>query len=313
MKKLVTLFLGLVLMAGMLCACGKGETSTEQITINGIVMDIEVENEDAKEEKKDNKKAKDIYLLSSTDIFGTGLSFTRDENGRITSALDMFYEYRFVYDDNNNITQVSKWHYEDTMLTNGKEFDEEARIIWDFTYDSEGKITTLNHSENGLWTYEYNDLGQLVRVSNPTYNDAVSYTYDDAGRTVLCQGYNYKGLDLSLHFTYDENGNVTLCTETDDEGKELARYEYTYDADNKLNSHITYDYYGSAYESTITYDENGLLTYVSYMGYHRYAPVTLSKQNQKVAFENQQRILDFFGNDYVNDTIYVSKVIDNRS
>ncbi|MBQ8380701.1 MAG: RHS repeat-associated core domain-containing protein, partial [Clostridia bacterium] len=89
-----------------------------------------------------------------------------------------------------------------------------------YSYDADGaNITKIVYSSGEEITYEYDELGQLVKEVNDLLSYAYTYTYDDAGnitsRTTFSgmqtNTYEYTGDRLTsfngVDITYDANGN----------------------------------------------------------------------------------------------------------
>jgi len=54
---------------------------------------------------------------------------------------------------------------------------------WEYEYDGEGNMTVKKHANGQRWSYEWNDAGELIKVTRPD-NTEVSFGYDALGRRV---------------------------------------------------------------------------------------------------------------------------------
>lgn len=145
-----------------------------------------------------------------------------DNNGNVTKMVsidstgDAFTQYyNYEYDENNNITIVVGYFEEDDAVTsNLKEtykYDESQRIIehsteyllagsyscYTYEYNENGEMIAESHSgpySDYKKEWKYNDLGQLVEVSEcqtdeidrMKYETKCKYEYDDCGNVVQC-------------------------------------------------------------------------------------------------------------------------------
>ena len=160
--------------------------------------------------------------------------------------------------------------------------------IYDYTYDSKGKITKIAKDGNET-TYTYDDLGQLIREDNRAKGYSYVYTYDNAGNITTkktyafttgtlgtvqsTQNYTYgdsSWKDLltqigSTTISYDSIGNPTTigAERLTWEGRELTSWhdgdaitiDYGYNADGIRTYKDVYDAdlgYSTRYEYTLS-------------------------------------------------------------
>ena len=112
-------------------------------------------------------------LLSVTDPNKNVTLYTYDEKNqliKITDALEG--EQVFEYDRMGIIKEVD-------ALNNEKIF----------TYDREGNLKTILNGKKELFTYEYNELNQLVTEINYQQKEQ-TYTYDPAGNLITKTDFN---------------------------------------------------------------------------------------------------------------------------
>ena len=163
--------------------------------------------------------------------------------------------YTYTYDDNGNILSVSDGTYTTSYRYNGanqliREYNQRAGKIWTWKYDDAGNLT--HHRE-----YNYSDTG----MDTPLYT--MRYTYgDEGGWGDLLTAYD------GVAITYDEIGNPLndgTWTYTWERGRQLksmsngsTTWNMTYDADGLRTSRIA----GS--NKYYYYYHDGLLTYMKY-------------------------------------------------
>ena len=145
----------------------------------------------------------------------------------------------------------------------------------DYTYDQTGRVTSID-TEDGLWTYAHDAVGQLIRAQFASTNldipaQDLQYFYDPAGnrtRTVIngvTTDYTTNELNQysqvgSVLFTYDDDGN--LASRTD--GANVTTY--TYNAENRLTGASrgtdTWSYTYDALGRLATITRNGVTTHL---------------------------------------------------
>ncbi|MCC7339273.1 MAG: hypothetical protein IT422_29625, partial [Pirellulaceae bacterium] len=211
-------------------------------------------------------------LVKISDPQGHTLSFTYDLAGRRASSTDQTgYRLGYSYDaagrlqqiaDSNGSTQV-RYDYDESgflsrkTLGNGVytsfRYDANGQLLslentapdhsllsrFDYTYDSQGMRTSMRTLE-GLWSYEYDDLGQLTKWVNPQ-GRITTIVYDAAGNRVSVdqdgETTRYATNELNQYtdvagvkYYYDADGNLAR---TVDHGQIKL---YAYDAENRLIS-----------------------------------------------------------------------------
>jgi len=166
---------------------------------------------------------------------------------------DVLLDYDYAYDGAGNITDIvdsvepgRSWTYAydpANRLTSAAAQDT-ANGVYTFGYGDDGLGNRQTYTANGdAYTYTYGDgsPNRLVQVAGPG-GQTVSYSYDDEGRLVECNG---------DRFYYDAKGRMNRFENA--EGSKLAFYSYDH-----LGRRIS----KSASDKTITlyhYDEQGRL------------------------------------------------------
>ncbi len=122
-----------------------------------------------------------------------------------------------------------------------------------YTYDAHGNMETRTDQAGETWTYEYNDRGQVVRLTNPA-NGVTEYVYNPDGTLASSTdsdlGVTTHGYDAYLrqnqvthpdgnatHTAYNLNDRVTVLT---DERNNNTTYQY----DPNGNLQYVFDAYG---------------------------------------------------------------------
>jgi hypothetical protein len=149
--------------------------------------------------------------------------------------------------------------------------DFKAGIIYTYTYNTDGSVSTIQKNIGGKTTYQYNGSNVLASVLNASgvTTDATSYIINSSGYADSSQG-EYLSQNISATYTYDGNGQVlqqrnytshTLTSTLDysnNNAKNLASVTTTYP-----NGTHVYDYFNySTSGNTIGIQNMGMF----YMG-----------------------------------------------
>lgn len=202
---------------------------------------------------------RDEGLRSITDLEGNSLSyasdgishssgeriaFTRDGQGRITTATDpdggvVTYAYdaagdlisvtdreggtvHYTYDDYHNLTEVrdeegripAKYFYDEDGRLIAQEDANGNRINYD--HDIDGRQEIVYDSEGRATVYLFDDRGNIVQQTNPL-GITTSFTYDDRDRETSKTLAVGTLLESNTYTSYDNSGNV--LSETDRLGR----------------------------------------------------------------------------------------------
>ena len=140
-----------------------------------------------------------------------------------------------------------------TSLISGLTYSGKVNASYSYSYDKLGNITAVYKGTSLVASYEYDDLGQLVRENNEEANKTWIYTYDDRGNITARKTYNEcKDVETSSLGTPDSIDSYTYYQQWDTDmwGDGLKSYNgsatFTYDA---IGNPLTYNN-GSAYTFT---------------------------------------------------------------
>ena len=218
-------------------------------------------------------------LQSSTDPLNQTSTFGYDARGRMTSKTDNMGVNDYVYDGNNNLTQLTNvggpalsWIYD--AYNRPVSFTSAAGYLIQYRYDANGNVTNLIYPGNLTVTYVYDSNNRLTSVTDWNGRQTL-IGYDLAGHITSVMRPN----NTARLTSYDNAGELTniveetttkfpicfytlhynLAGRTDWEFKgplphtnSIPTRTMTYDADNRL----------STFNSTaVTVDSDGNLTY----------------------------------------------------
>ena len=160
-------------------------------------------------------------------------------NSTATLEEDLFLQFE-EYTYENGLLMQLKTYYEGEV---GEEY-------WNYTYDSEGRVT-LEESEYGNLESFYNSDGLLEQTKDSGYGSSITYTnytYDDAGQLVQeAETYGYNGNWYDPTYTNYTYADGLLVSSTYDD--DLTTYTY-----NEKGDLITVTlYWGDNYSSIITH------------------------------------------------------------
>jgi RHS repeat-associated protein len=225
------------------------------------------------------------HRASSLDQTGHRLDYHYDTVGRLESLTDessklvVCYSYDAVgriscktlgngiyttyeYDAASQLLHLVNYYADGTMLSR-----------FDYAYDSRGRHTAMNTSY-GLWTYEYDDLGQLTHAvldsTDPDIPDQdLQYVYDALGNRIrtIENGVTTEYTTNNMN-QYTRVGDTTYVFDADGNLiQEIApggTTTYTYNDENRLVSVTkgddTWQYIYDALGNRVATTENGLIT-----------------------------------------------------
>lgn len=121
----------------------------------------------------------------------------------------------YTYDKRGNRTGINGTTATFNTMNQLTSFGDEK-----ITYDADG-----NRTSDGKFDYNWNSLGQLIKLTNKSNNDTWYYQYDEQGRRIT-KTHN----DSTIHYHYDNDTNHLIAESKD--GKVIR--EYVRDQDGNL-------------------------------------------------------------------------------
>ena len=212
-------------------------------------------------------------ITKVTDALKQVTRYTYDKNGNLLSETDALGNtVEYAYTPEGWLSAITK--ADGTVLTFA--YDKTGNLLTQnvgegqniqSSYNEIGQVTTVTSSE-GTITYQYNQQGYLVSVTNVN-GDVVSYTYDQYGNKTSM---TYPD-GLVVSYTYDSMNRMTSITGLDGE---ITTYAYDAagrrieTASRNLTTKYRYDVVGSLVGQTTTgsstlsfqysYNLNGYIT-----------------------------------------------------
>ncbi|MCV9928321.1 FG-GAP-like repeat-containing protein [Flavobacterium sp. LS1R49] len=124
------------------------------------------------------------------------------------------------------------------------------------TQDGWGHKTSLTDPSAGMYTYEYNALGENTQETTP--NGTTTYKLNDWGKleTKTIVGNNTNSTTQYLYTPDSKLLQKTIYTDTGDAGKTIIT-DYTYDAKKRLETTSETTGYGAVFTKKIEYDAWG--------------------------------------------------------
>jgi RHS repeat-associated protein len=232
-------------------------------------------------------------VISITDARGAVTKFAYDVRNRLIKTIDpngnaTTYTYNFngnktsETDANGNVTTY-KYNSHNQLI---KTIDALGNITT-YTYDGSTcpscggngeKLTSLSDANNNVTSYSYNQLGHLMKETDPLGN-ITSYAYNakgnltsktDANGNTINYSYDANGRLLKKiypdateeTFTYDPKGNILSAV-----NKNIS-YAFSYDAVGRMQSStdsngkvIQYSYDNTGRKTRTTYPEGSVVSY----------------------------------------------------
>jgi RHS repeat-associated protein len=220
-------------------------------------------------------------LLSTTDTLGRVKTYSYDGN-RVSTAT--WYNSDgtvanllvYCYDKDGNLVQASSFAGTYNLTYDGNRLltrTDPSGLTLTYSYDGDGNVTSVQDSQGGLTTYQYNAANQVTSKTfqNGTTQLRVDFTYDQAGNVLTETRYSdVAGTQLAgtTQYTYNAANQVTSILQTAANGVVLGSFSYSYDDAGRLTSQtangVTTNY---AYDATgqliqagsqsYTWDANG--------------------------------------------------------
>jgi len=263
-----------------------------------------------------------------TDRMGDTASITyHTETGKIvsfknTDGKTITYTYTAkeqTFTNPLNDEQVSFTFYDLTRI----DYPDGTHV--EFTYDGKGNVLTYKDQAGKTWTYEYNNRGQVAKITNPnggtveyTYNnDATLASSKDSDTGTTTYGYDtYKRLNRITHpnptfiqiaynlndqitsitdennhtytFQYDANGNLTRVTDPMNQTNQFGYdlMDRVNQLTNRLGKQWSRTYDNMERLASIT-DPNGVQSSFGYNTRGWMERVTLGGQNWQIGYDDE--------------------------
>lgn len=148
----------------------------------------------------------------------------------------------------------------DTYQTTQIQREEIGDRGYAYTYDNVGNIKTITEKKNSTSgytakvSYDYDDLGQLIRENNVDLNQTIEYNYDNGGNLESKEIYDY-----STELNPGTSTKIINYYYDDAWKDKLTGYTVTIDGETAQNVSITYDEIGNpeAYRDGMSFTWNG--------------------------------------------------------
>lgn len=208
----------------------------------------------------------DDYGRPTTQTLFTGRTITYTYSGLSTTVNDGVKSITTTLDALGNTIQMQDpgGTIDYAYFANGtlKTADYGGHVIT-VGIDGWGRKISLNDPSAGTYTYEYNDLGELLEETTP--KGTTTYEYDNFGK-VTSKTMTGDNTDHSLSYIYD-NTTKQLKTINGLDNTNSARaytYQYTYDSYKRPYT-ITEDTGLASFEYRSTYDTYGRVSKETYI------------------------------------------------
>ena len=132
-----------------------------------------------------------------------------------------------------------------------------------YTYNGFGDMIGISSPDRGVWSFEYNNVGQLITTTDPRGVQSV-HTYDGLDRLRSRQftggsGTGFTPTSASEQFAYGSCGVNKICSMSDDSGTTT----YTYNIYGEITS-IMWNDGNASLTQTYTYTPEGLVESMTY-------------------------------------------------
>ncbi len=203
-----------------------------------------------------NKRGEELYLYNAKKEYKV---IQHDAFGRVdfeTNYTHTVIAHDYEYDDVNGTLVINDYLNKTKVTTCFNAFGDRIAITdangnkTQFTYDEQGRLTTIDGPEHSNKNYTYDAAGRLVLEQEGTH--CIRYTYDAANR-LLTHTVDPDGLNLLTAYGYDAIGRQIKVTRPDEL---ITLYQYN-DAGKLVSLCIDPD--GLAIQTLYTYDARGLL------------------------------------------------------
>ena len=226
MKRILSLLLMSVLLAGMLSGCAEAPEGYETIWVVSAAKSSQWRWE---------------YTYSEAGLLLTESQEKEGEEPQIA---------RWAYDEENR-----EILYEDlaTDFRRTKDWGKGVWVVWENGKTRSGNLDT-GKSATDTAEYTYDDQGRVLK--KVTRSQEETYAYDAAGNVIYESTVTTLGRHTETYYTYDQTGNLLEKRKTDSLAKEEEVLRCTYDdRGNCLTYCLTMGEW--IYLTEYTYDEEG--------------------------------------------------------
>ena len=189
---------------------------------------------------------------------------------------NQIFRYEFTYDELGNIKCEQYYSYNELITRTDNTYNLDQQLIqtvytdfysgsaqsyiYDYEYDTNGNVTVKQITDISgnltIHTYEYDDSGKLLKVSNSNNASQTIYTYPDENTCIILTESQQGGSTtfFQTQETYDNNRNLICQTVYQQNSYENIEYEliYTY---NEYKLQLTSEIYMDGTLNGGTYNE----------------------------------------------------------
>ncbi len=175
-----------------------GQTISEVRTINGITNTF-ITNSDWLGRVESIIYPNAETVVYQYDALGRADSMTSDAFGQ-TSLVDLTY---------NTLGQITL-----STLGNGAIIQNTYNDV-DHTYQLLNRQVQANSVDLLDFSYEYDQIGNILKIEDTILDESIEYTYDDLNRLTSAVDYTDSTINYSQSYAYDEIGNITEVRDWD--------------------------------------------------------------------------------------------------
>ncbi len=178
------------------------------------------------------------------DLLGRIISIVKKDN-----TDELLSSKKIYYDSVGNKT--SEKH---DQVLNGKIIGTQ---VSKWTYGPMGRLETEEISSGNKKIYTYNDLGQIISLTDSESLTPISYTYNREGKIISIESKDniIKQNNYSCKYSYDKHGNIVFASSSN--GISIDRQ---YNAFNQILKETVENKYNKTYAIEYSYDRKGRLT-----------------------------------------------------
>ncbi len=221
------------------------------------------------------------------DVIETTDYFDREISQKIKISDNMYYNYEYSYGDTPDTakTQLDSCVYS-ALVPSGTL----SSVTWSWDYDNNGNLTHVmeynpeTQVEREIYTYLYDEAGQLIRCNDFCEEATYTYTYDIGGNLVTKKIFAYTTGELgepldTINYTYDSIWKDQLTSFDgktiiyDSVGNPLSYdgWSFTWSAGRQLSSvsnadkSLAFKYNDRGLRTEKTLTVNGITTVIEYV------------------------------------------------